>query len=182
MMIRIALILLSSVILVGCFDGPRLYRENWQQSYRFQELMYFHGGKDMRVDVNGVPAGMRGETYVSDLLNSMYGSHHGQPIRFTQTPEQTAGAPTRLIVQASLPENVRGASLCEENVEIGKATRVLTFVYCKRDRELSSLRLFLPQGVEPGSAQFSKAVALATNQLLPIVDPYNKSESCLVDC
>lgn len=189
---RFLLIVLSAAFLSACAnlsDASKIYREHWAASYDHGELMFFNGGKDMRLVVHGVPGGGDRAGYVKALRDGMYGSHPGLPINFTEKPEgEGAAAPTYIVVQANAAIDVTARGLCQSDKPVRIRTDIpispeLLFAHCKRDRELSSLRLTLPPNAAPGSSGFDKAIGLATNRLLPLVDPYNKTEAChSLDC
>jgi len=187
---RIVCIALSIGLLAGCAslsNTAKIYRENWAASYNHGELMFFNGHKDMRLVVHGVSGGGSRPEYVAALREAMIGSHPGLTINFTETPKgEGAEAPTRIVVQADAAIAVTARTVCQSSGPVatqrpGNAPELL-FAYCKRDRELSSLRLQLAAGSRPGDAAFDDAVGLATHRLLPLMDPLNKSQGCLSDC
>lgn len=168
------------LLLSACFGGT-LYNQHFAHSYEFLELMAFHGGKDMRLVVSGDPYSIDDGALNRAVGAAMSGRNEGLPINFTETPQVETG-PGRIEILFQPPANAIGARLCRGETKPdpngGSADRAL-IVYCKRDRDLSSLWLKLPEGAVPGNQAFNDAFALAIRELLPSDPPLDRGDRCL---
>lgn len=168
-------------VLLAAFSGGTLYNQQFANSYDFQELMALHGGKDMRLVVSGNPYDIDASALSEAVGAAMSGRNEGLPITFTATPAGDVG-PGRIEILFQPPTDAIGVRLCRGKTKpdagSGEADRAL-IVYCKRDRNLSSLWLKFPQGAVPGNQAFNDAFALATRELLPRTSPMDRGDRCL---
>lgn len=167
--------------LTAC-SGETLYNQHFANSYDFLELMAFHGGKEMALSVSGNPYRID-RTELSDAVGgAMSGRNPGLPITFTHRPNNPDIGPGRIEVLFQPPPDAIGAYLCRGETKPDPGSRYADealIVYCKRDRDLSSLWLRFPEGAAPGNEAFNEAFALAVRELLPSDPPLYRRDRCL---
>jgi hypothetical protein len=170
-------------LLLSACAGGKIYSEQFHPNYQHSELMAFHGGREMRVEVLGIGDAGREAALAEAVGAAMTGHNPGLPIAFTPTPsDEMAGSPSRIAVLFDAPRGLLARSLCTREVsapddrETAVAGGTVLLAYCRRQIDLSGLRLDLPAGADPGSTAFADAFALATRQLLPLKSPEQKGE------